>query len=221
MKRPFLRFRHFSAGLGSLWVAAALWLLSAGVAHAHKVTVFAWVADGTVYTESKIGGGKRVNQGKIKVYDAADNLLLSGTTDAEGEFSFKLPAAPPIIVVLDAGMGHMARWTLRPEDVSDDDLPDVTVSEKALETTATVLPAMADEPVRDVSQCLEMDQMEQMVAGAVAAELDKKLMPVMRLLADANRKDPSIQDIMGGIGYIFGLVGIAAYFKRRKNPGAP
>ena len=86
---------------------------------AHKVTVFAWVEDGTVYTESKLGGGKRVREGDILVYDENENLLLRGKTDDQGEFSFPLPKKPPLIVELNAGMGHLARWTITPEDTDD------------------------------------------------------------------------------------------------------
>jgi nickel transport protein len=41
----------------------------------------------------------------------------------------------------------------------------------------------------------------------------------MKLLVETRRSGPSVTDILGGIGYIFGLIGVAAYFnaKRRKS----
>jgi nickel transport protein len=48
--------------------------------------------------------------------------------------------------------------------------------------------------------------------------LDAKLKPVMQLLVETRQSGPSVTDVLGGIGYIFGLIGVAAYFsaKRRK-----
>ena len=51
----------------------------------------------------------------------------------------------------------------------------------------------------------------------VEEALDKKLKPVMKLLAEAQQSGPSAVDILGGIGYIFGLVGVAAYFSARRE----
>ena len=53
---------------------------------------------------------------------------------------------------------------------------------------------------------------EAVVEGVVKRELE----PVKRMLADMSQPGPSVTEILGGIGYIFGLFGVAAYFKSRK-----
>jgi nickel transport protein len=50
---------------------------------------------------------------------------------------------------------------------------------------------------------------------ALEKALDKKLAPVMRMLAEMQEQKVRLTDVLGGLGYIFGLVGIAAYFKRK------
>ena len=57
------------------------------------------------------------------------------------------------------------------------------------------------------------------IRNAVEEALDTKLKPVMKLLVETRQSGPSVTDILGGIGYIFGLIGVAAYFsaKRRKS----
>ena len=57
------------------------------------------------------------------------------------------------------------------------------------------------------------------IRNAVEGALDTKLKPVMKLLVETRQSGPSVTDILGGIGYIFGLIGVAAYFsaKRRKS----
>jgi nickel transport protein len=58
---------------------------------AHRVNVFAWVEGDTIYVECKFAGGKKVKSGKITVIDPQGVELLSGLTNDEGEFSFKIP----------------------------------------------------------------------------------------------------------------------------------
>jgi nickel transport protein len=49
--------------------------------------------------------------------------------------------------------------------------------------------------------------------------LDKKLAPIMRTLAEMQEQKIRLTDVLGGLGYIFGLVGVAAYFKCKKEGG--
>jgi nickel transport protein len=50
---------------------------------------------------------------------------------------------------------------------------------------------------------------------ALEKALDKKLAPIMRTLAEMQEQKIRLTDVLGGLGYIFGLVGVAAYFKRK------
>ena len=50
---------------------------------------------------------------------------------------------------------------------------------------------------------------------ALEKALDKKLAPVMRMLSEMHEQKIRLTDVLGGLGYIFGLVGVAAYFKRK------
>jgi nickel transport protein len=51
----------------------------------------------------------------------------------------------------------------------------------------------------------------------IDASLGKKLAPITEILADSIHRGPGITEIMGGLGYIFGLVGVALYFANRKR----
>jgi nickel transport protein len=50
--------------------------------------------------------------------------------------------------------------------------------------------------------------------------LDRKLKPIRDMLADSKQSGPNLRDILGGLGYIVGLVGLAAYiqYRRSKKP---
>ena len=55
------------------------------------------------------------------------------------------------------------------------------------------------------------------VQSIIDKSLDKKLTPVIHMLADAVDSGPRLSDVVGGIGYIFGLVGVALYFSSRRK----
>jgi len=91
--------------------------LCATTALAHKVNIFAYVEDGTVYTESYFPDGRKVQHGTVEVYDAAGKKLVSGTTDKNGEFSFPLPKKEDLTIVINASMGHKNTFVLKKEEM--------------------------------------------------------------------------------------------------------
>jgi hypothetical protein len=87
-----------------------------GNALAHRVNVFAWAEGDIVYVECKFSGGKKITGGSIIVSDPSGVELLTGRTNDQGEFSFKRPQPTELKIILQAGMGHRAEWTLPVDD---------------------------------------------------------------------------------------------------------
>lgn len=186
-------------------------------AHAHGVNVFAWVEGDTVYVESKFSGGKKVKAGKIIVTDSRGAELLNGTTNDQGEFSFKIPKKTALKIVLLAGAGHRAEWVIPVSEIDMSDKKEVPLQEK---TAGTEPPAPskskigtgAAENMQPLSGLTEKD-----LQAAVEKAVEKKLKPVMKILVESKQRGPTVKDIFSGIGYIIGLVGIAAYIHSRKK----
>ncbi len=172
-----------------------------GAAYAHKVTVFAWVEEGTVHTESKFSGGKRVKEGRIEAVDQEGRTVAEGITDREGRFSFPVPAgARTLTVILTAGMGHGNRWTVSAEELGF----------KSPASTDPPAPAAVDATAQGTATPLDAEAIEHMVERG----LEKQLAPLRAQLADPAW---GLRDIMGGLGYILGLVGLAAYLNQRNR----
>jgi nickel transport protein len=164
---------------------------------AHKVTVFAWKEGDRVFTESRFSGGKRVKNGRIEVYDDSGKKLMEGVTDDQGCFSFLIPEEKSLDIVLKAGAGHQGHWEIPAES-----------SEK--ENNAVLEKTKKQEGVQANPEELE---------AIVEKVMDKKLKPVITMLMDQQDSDPSVTDIIGGIGYIIGLTGLAAWFSGRSRKG--
>lgn len=177
-----------------------------GRALAHRVTIFAWVDGDTVYTQSRFSGGKAVKNGDVFVYDSQGNRLLAGKTDAVGEFTFKLPGKTDLRVVLNAGMGHGNEWILSADDID----PAGKKAGGTRPSASFVKPILAPSPAPDG---LTRDDIKSIVDSSI----DNKLKPMMKLISELRNDDSSFTDILGGIGYIIGLIGLAAYIHARKK----
>lgn len=183
-------------------------------AFAHKVSIFAWVEGDTVYTQSKFSRGKKAKGSPVIVFDPEGNKLLEGKTDDNGEFSFKIPKQTALKIVLKASMGHMAEWKIPLEEINPEAVSDVKDSYE------TVFHSQADVPGSNPPLSFESHGISrQEIKKLIDESLDKKLSPLINMLTDLYGGGPGQTEIIGGIGYIFGLVGVIMYFisRRKRN----
>ena len=209
MKNKCLRVQSFFV----VWaVMLGVSFFLPGDAGAHRVNIFAWVEGDTVLVECKYPDGREVHEGVIRVLDSAGKELLNGKTNAKGEFSFKAPKQDDLTIVLEAGMGHRADWPLSKQDLApagEAPKPEPAApSQPAPKTEAPPPAAKESAPGAASPPPAGIDP-------AIEKALDKKLAPVLRMLAEMHEQKVRLTDVLGGIGYIIGLVGVAAYFKRK------
>ena len=180
-----------------IFLAAVILIWSHGPALAHKVTIFAWVEGDTVFTESKFSGGKKAVNAPVEIYDKDGKKLLEGKTDNKGEFSFKIPKITDLRVVLIAAMGHKAEWMISEKEIREAD--PIVEKKSAAEPSGPISVGLGKEEIRKI----------------VEDSLDKKLRPILRMMTESKDTKPSLSEIIGGIGYIFGLFGVVLFFKNR------
>ena len=166
---------------------------------AHKVMIFAWVEGDTVFTESKFSGGKKAINARVEIFDKDGKKLLEGKTDNKGEFSFKIPKLTDLRIVLNAGMGHKAEWTVPESEIRE--AGDILEKKSTVEPSGPTTVGLSKEEVKKI----------------IEDSLDKKLRPIVRMITESKNTKPSLTEIIGGIGYIFGLMGVALYFKNRRK----
>lgn len=167
-------------------------------AHAHKVTVFGWVEGETIHTQSKFSGGKMVKAGKIEVFDQLDRKVLEGITDDQGEFSFSRPQdATTLKIVLTAGMGHSNHWLIAARELGSEQ--------------RAPAPVPAESQLTDAAHA-HFDP--QTIESIVERAIEKNLAPIKAQIAN---QAWGFRDIVAGIGYILGLMGLASYVQHRKT----
>ncbi len=213
-----MKFCEFARNIKMLFLIVMGLLVLTTSAHAHRISVFAWVEGDTVYVQSKFSGGRKVKDGRITVADARGKELLRGKTNAQGEFSFKIPRRTELHIILQAGMGHRAQWILPVTDIppdvgsADSGAQSAAVQEKNEQTAA----AMDQSPAVKAGKVLSGPDAKQ-IEAVVEKVLDRKLKPLYKMIAESRQTGPTLADVLGGIGYIIGLVGLAAYVRYRKK----
>ena len=202
----------------ALFIFAAFYLIfSQEPALAHRATIFAWIEGDTIHTQSKLSGGKRVKNGEVIVFDTEGVPILKGKTDDNGMFSFLIPQKTGLKIVLKASMGHQAEWHFLPEELGGSESDGNTKeTAKIIPTTeSTVSGNIETDEISSKHADIELSRED--IKKIVDDALERKLTPVLDKLAQAYNKGPGLTEIIGGIGYIIGLVGVLLVVTTRRK----
>ncbi|MBI4805127.1 MAG: hypothetical protein HY795_07820 [Desulfovibrio sp.] len=194
-------------------------------AWAHKVNVFAVVEKGSITGEGYFAGGGKAQDVPVEVVDSTGTVVAKGITGPDGAFKIALPqgVTAPLRVVLKAGDGHQNDFTLTAKDLGEFAQ---TQTLPAPSPGALPIPGMhqagagtnASQGQIGPAPATGMDEAKftALMEAAVAKTVEEKLTPLKLELARIAEQEQSsrLRDIIGGLGWIVGLVGIAAWFKR-------
>ena len=205
-------------------------LLVCGVAHAHKVNVFAYVDADVIRVECSFSKSQRVVNGKLVITDReTDSLVHEGVTDAQGYYAFRpadvfLQTGHGLTIVLQAGEGHQDTWEVTPQELQA--LAPAGSSSSSSTAPAPLLasgpstmlspPTTTSIPEKTASPAVAHTMSHEELEALIGRVLDAKLAPIKQSLIRQEASEPRLQDILGGIGWILGLVGLATFIKCRK-----
>ena len=182
-------------------------LLFSSSAYAHKVNMFAFAEGDRIFVEGYFSDGKRAQHGDIVVFDHNNKELVRGKTDKAGNFSFKIPVKDDLRISLNAGMGHKTGYVISKAELA------------GLPATVT---ATKDAQV-DESRQGEVPAGQRMTTAAggdvspvmIRRAVGKAIMPLMRSISELKERS-SFSDLIGGIGFIVGVLGVFFYIKAKK-----
>lgn len=172
-----------------LALALVLVLAATAPAAAHRLKLFATVEGDTIAGYAFFIGGGRPQGADIVIRDAAGQVVHRTATDAQGGFAWTPPAPGDFTVTVDARDGHVATIAIGPDRFAE------------IPTT----PAPATSP--------ETAAIEQAVDRAVA----RQIRPLLEAYDEAEGRI-RFNDVVGGIGMIVGLGGIALWLSGRRGP---
>lgn len=182
-------------------------IASVSLAFAHKVTVFAYTEGDSVFSTSYFSDGRKCRNSKIEVFDRNGKKLLEGKTNKKGEFFFRRPVRTGLKLVLLAEMGHKAEFSLEGKKGAMEKPP--------AKNKKKANPVYKNNKTKEntTAQFIQKEAM----ADLIDSLLDVKLKPINMMLLRSQEQGVSSTEVVGGIGYIFGIMGLILYFKTRKG----
>ncbi len=208
----------------------ALVCCCATAVRAHKVNLFAYVEGDRIIVEGYFSGNAKAMNCVVDVLDNTGKKLIEGKTDAQGIYSFKIAELPSITgdlkIVLHAGQGHMTDFTLPAADLP----ASAKAGAPASASEGTPEPAKSQSAKVEAPRAAETPAVQPVGTDAGALKkildetLDAKMQPLVKMLGNQQKllieqkeRGPSMVEIFGGIGWIFGIFGTAAYFAGRNR----
>ncbi len=189
-----------------VFVFSFLFVLTAQ-SFAHKISAFVDVEDGNVSLVSYFSDGTPAKNAKVTVYDSKGNVVLTGRTNKEGEFDFKIKKSGKYKAVVLAELGHRAvvNFTVGTPATSSRSKTSQSAGTKTAvqKQSKPSAPSLSEEEFRKV--------------------LREELRPIHRELLKIEEAQSSIsyKDVIGGLGWILGIFGAAmfGYCYRRREGG--
>lgn len=205
-------FRRLLPALALLLVAVL-----ATPALAHKIKVFA-TTEGTAITGYVyFPGGSRPAGAPVTVTAPDGSVLGTMTTDAEGGFRFEATRRIDHIVTVDTGDGHRGSFLVKAEQLPRALAGDGEPAPGAIAggfSAGAATAGGATAPAVAVGATFDPALLEDVIARAVAREVNP-----LREQLEAYEEKVRMHDILGGLGWIAGLTGIAFFVLARRRSG--
>ena len=203
------------------FVALAL-IATLGVGHAHKLKAFATAEGPVVSGYAYFTPGGRAQQADVTVTGPGGVEVLKTGVNDQGEFHFTAKQRVDYTIAVDGGDAHVASFTIHAGDLPDT-LPaptdgkilplDPPGAAPAAAPANTASPAQPDQPAPSGAVATgglvvtDPATLRAMIRESVAREVNP-----LRAQLDAFQEQVGWRDVVSGIGYIFGLCGVAYFF---------
>lgn len=204
-------FVSFPSVTPLLFATAALTLLPV-FAHGHGIKLFATAENHRITGQAYFTGGEPVKEGEIQLRDSNDRLVQTVPVNTRGRFSCQTDHHGQLRLVLDLASGHRAETTLRVPANSSSDKDSPNRSDKTASAAQPGGSSSAGGRAR-----VRQTKMPKAVAQAVEQELD-----TLRADLHQHRNRVKLRDVVGGIGWIMGLLGLWFFlrgkYERTRSP---
>ena len=199
-------------------VAALMLLLTLGdPALAHKLQVFAFAEGARISGSAYFAGGGAALVARIEVRDGEGRVLAELAPDGEGRFVYTAAAPVDHLILAITSDGHQAEWRVPAAELATGFGYGGAIAQEAER------PHRRDEPViveTDASStsATSVAILDPALESAIERAVARQIRPLREQLVAAQDRI-RFQDILGGIGYIMGLTGLALWWTSRRRSG--
>lgn len=207
-----------------LVVALVLALLASGPAAGHKLKVFAAAEGARIRGSAYFAGGAGAGGARIEVRDAQGQVLAELAPDPQGGFSYTATAPLDHVILALTGDGHQASWTVKGAELAGG-FPAAVPPALDSPQWPAVGPAAdspADSQAGPAPPAAPGAGLDPAALAAIETAVARQVRPLREEL-DAAQDRARLHDILGGIGYILGVAGLALWWGNRpgRSPRGP
>jgi nickel transport protein len=177
--------------------------------HAHRLRVYAYSSGREIVVTASFGHNRPAEKSKVTATSNNGTFLFQGRTDIRGLLRFPRPELAPndkLVITVNGGPGHQGSWILTPEDLG-------TQHPLVSQEIKQPRPLESDNSAKSTFASEERQDLEKLVSEAVAREIE----PLKVMMVRQMDTGPSLQNIIGGIGWLIGLGGLLAAWTSRKK----
>lgn len=146
-----------------------------------------------------VGGGNAAASGAAVDLITSGDVIATTTTDQDGLFVFSSVSPADYLVRGDAGQGHVATFDVKKNEFIGIDSSTDSTQNKLGEDAASVQSAPGE---------INAQQLQVAITKAIRP---------LREQIDLYEAKTRFHDILGGIGYVFGLFGLLVLIKQRRQ----
>ncbi len=183
----------------SVWIFFLVVTCFSGSLLAHGLNLFVAAEGDLIRGKVSFAGGHGTDGAVIRITDEDGHLLAEISPDHDGSFSYKAVNRVDHLITADSQDGHVVKRWVMAEKLSDHLL------EPGIE---------AQDHDHATDQHMKGD--DEMVALRLEQIVARQIIPLREELA-AYQAQVRLRDILGGLGYIIGLAGLALWFKGRQE----
>lgn len=192
-------------------ILLSILLIFTKVGFTHKINNFAYREGNQIMGEAYFADGSPCIKCKVEVYNERGTKILETLTDEKGKYNFIINEKGGLKIKVIAGEGHLAEYKLEGLKEEKKEIPKPEVS-KVSQTEKMV-----------INSRLSNEEMKLAIKEAVSEAIKETIKPetegIKNLLMEIKKDMDKVRlhDIIGGIGYIFGIWGMINFLKFRKN----
>ena len=198
-------YSYYAALLSTLFF---ILLSFSSVALAHNVVGGVYASGVDIEGEAGFSNGAMADAGTVvKVSDISGTPLGEAVTDDQGFFVFTAKKRITHVFEVNMGAGHTLKMQLPAEELPN-----------SLDIAIAVSPNPASFSNQTANAALSGGQVlanNQITPLILEKAIAKQIKPLRREIRELKEKS-GLRDIIGGMGYIFGLLGLVAFLRERK-----
>lgn len=180
-------------------LSLVLWQFSCRPIFAHRLHLFVFQEQGEIRGQAYFQDGTPLRSGKVQILDSKQTAVAETVTNEKGEFSFPAPPPGKYTLSVDAGFGHVAQQEL---DIGLEGHFLIGAQSPAAAARSEDSPNPGKGEASDSGREPGLNELAQQLV-AVKSEL-----ALLRAAIEREATRSRVQDIVGGAGYVVGVIAL-------------